>query len=164
MIDIVIHCHALKVSCFARMLRSGNRGHAGYYLRNYQIDFDDLYKYGNDVIRLASQCVKNAFWKDVLTSTYYYLSLKGISEDEIGKDIFILSQPLWKSNFITVGNQPVAYSHWYKKGVVFINDLIDHNGDFYNQENVVRMYGIKTHFPEYHGLINSIKTSWSDFL
>ena len=89
--------------------------------------------------------------------------MKGVSEDEIGKDIFILSQPLWKSNFITVGNQPVAYSHWYKKGVVFINDLIDWNGDFYNQEDLVRMYGIKTHFLEYYGLINSIKTTWSEF-
>ena len=45
----------------------------------------------------------------------------------------------------------------YKKGIMYINDLIAENGELLSQENFERPFNAKTNFIEFQGLINANK-------
>ena len=58
------------------------------------------------------------------------------------KEDEILSQTIWVNDNIRVGNKPVYYGKWYKKGIKNINDFIDGNGKYISFENFKHKYDI----------------------
>ena len=47
-----------------------------------------------------------------------------------------------------------------KIGNIFINDLIDHNGNFLNYETFQRNFNITVNPIEFYGVIHSIPRKW----
>ena len=43
------------------------------------------------------------------------------------------------------------------KGIRFINDIVNENGEFYNQDELVAKYNITTNYLHYQGITKSIK-------
>ena len=70
----------------------------------------------------------------------------------------ILSIPLWFNMHIKVGGAAVHYKNWENKGIAFINDLMDTNGDFLSFEIFCGNYSLQTHFLQYEGFVKSIRS------
>ena len=60
---------------------------------------------------------KNAFWTDVFKA-WKELRTKD-SKENIQN---LANKPIWMNNDIKVGGNCVFYKHWYRNGIVFIND------------------------------------------
>ena len=52
---------------------------------------------------------------------------------------------IWHNNKITVDHKPILYEHYIKNGVIFIQDLIDEQGQFLNFEMFRNKY-LCSHF------------------
>ena len=102
----------------------------------------------------------NHFWKDVFTHWIdfkcNYLSNLPLSNDNI------LTQSLWFNDNITVNNSSVWYKAWDKKGVRFVNDLLNVDGQFLSFIDFKNRYDIDIDFLTYYGLIHAIKDNWKD--
>ena len=76
----------------------------------------------------------------------------------------ILNQPVWNNSLILVDNGPVCYPHWKRKGVIFVNDLLEQDGSFLTFDRFIDIFHIATNFLEYYGIIAAIKSTWRRFL
>ena len=70
----------------------------------------------------------------------------------------ILSIPLWFNMNIKVGGAAVHYKDWENKGIVFMHDWMDTNGEFLHFEIFCRNYSLQTHFLQYEGFVKSIRS------
>ena len=70
----------------------------------------------------------------------------------------IVSSPLYFNNNICIGGSHIFYSTWYKKGLIYINDMYKENGSLYTIQELQDIYKIKTNFLTYNGLIASINS------
>jgi hypothetical protein len=95
----------------------------------------------------------NVFWKDVLQSWTYYIDQCKQTEQNYQST---LTQTVWFNNNIKIDNQPLFISNWFNKGVIFINDLLNNNGDVYSFDEFNAIYDIKTNFVTYNGLRRAI--------
>ena len=68
-----------------------------------------------------------------------------------------LKSPIYYNNNIKIGGSHVFFKSWFDKGIKYINDLVNENGEFYQQNEFTMKTGIQTHFLEYNGLIKAIK-------
>ncbi len=98
--------------------------------------------------------VENPFWRNIIQ---IWGEIKSIVKDP---DDDYLSKPLWFNQNIKVGNETIFYYHWSSKGINFINDLLNENGEFWSIEELTNNFHIKTTFLEYGGLLNSIPADW----
>ena len=69
----------------------------------------------------------------------------------------ILKSPIYYNNNIKIGGLDIYYRSWFNKGIKYVNDLVNENGDFYQQNEFTMKTGIQTNFLQYNGLIQSIK-------
>jgi hypothetical protein len=67
----------------------------------------------------------NQFWKDVYKS-WIKITSKAYEEP--------LSEPLYHNQHIQINKKSKFYCHWYLKGIKYINDLINENGEFFTRE------------------------------
>ena len=95
--------------------------------------------------------IPNQFWKDVLQS------LITINKKVVLTEKDILRSPIYYNYNIKLGGMYIYYNNWFKKGIRYINDLIDENGVFYSEAEFTAKTGIKTNFLQYNGLIEAIK-------
>ena len=106
--------------------------------------------FGNWYVNQQALSVKNSFWKDVFKAYYHLLTMYCKRK---------ACQLLWNNEFIKVNNSPVYYKKWYDKGVRFVYDLLDGNGNFLSYNDFQIKYHIRTNFIQYYGLRESIKVS-----
>ena len=99
----------------------------------------------------VTDTIPNQFWKDVLQS------LININKKVVLTEKDILRSPIYYNYNIKLGEMYIYYNNWFKKGIRYINDLIDENGVFYSEAEFTAKTGIKTNFLQYNGLIEAIK-------
>ena len=118
-------------------------------------DIEKLSKCGHNFFKLCISKCKNRFWVDVLKAWQKFA--KHI-EDVPGEGE-LLKIPLWHNEKIKINNKCVFYKEWYKKGVVIVNDLLDYSkdGTFYTFQDFVNVYGIRTDFLTFNGLLRAVK-------
>ena len=97
--------------------------------------------------------IDNPFWKDVLTGL---IKINKNTELEEGIS-HILKTPIFYNSDICIDKKYVFWKDWYMKGIRFINDIVKENGEFYNQDELVAKYNIRTNYLHYQGIIKSIK-------
>ena len=75
------------------------------------------------------------FWHDVLRTwaNFVYKLPENVSG--------VKKQMLWFNSNICIKNKPVCYSSWSKKGINFIEDLIDVNNRILSLEEMIAKYG-----------------------
>ena len=102
------------------------------FLANYKVDLSKgLTSFGSDWCTHMLPKIDNPFWADVLKS-WQYVSNRCPGQS---KDIF--ETPLWYNKNI---GQSVFYPQWYKKNIVFVSDLLDRHGKFYEMHDLKNMY------------------------
>ena len=74
------------------------------------------------------------------------------------------NEVIWNNRFITIAGKSVFLRPWYEAGVKYIKDLMSPDGNLLTFNEFQHIFGIKTHFLQYLGLLNAIPTSWKKLL
>ena len=107
---------------------------------------------GDYFIKIQFKKLNNSFWKDVLYS-WWLIQQKQIP----GSINELIRTNIWHNNKITVDHKPIFYEHYIKNGVIFIQDLIDEQGQFLTLEMFRNKYNLCSHFLEYASLVKAVK-------
>ncbi len=83
---------------------------------------------------------------------------KPCTTEEIRKEF------IWFNNFIVINGKSAFWKHWYDKGIRFINDIVDQEGNFLLQDQLISKYGINTNFLECLQLRSAIPYEWKRLL
>ena len=102
-----------------------------------------------------SKSVNNLFWKEVICSWGGYLGDPVAFEE-------ILIQPLWENHLI--GNKKNKV--WLQRGIQFLSDIVDENGDILAFENFKQKFRLEEHtnFLDYFSLIKSLPSKWKEII
>jgi hypothetical protein len=152
------HLNALKINWLRRVELGDEKWVQLFHLVS-NLQKNDIYEFGLNRWRKISHQIKNCFWNDVLHA--WAIVIRSYYCDNNLDFNCIARNYLWWNDKIRVGNQSVKYTHWYNKGVVFVNDLLKPSGGFFSFLEFRKVYDINIHAIEYYGIINSIKSKWS---
>ena len=106
---------------------------------------------GDYFIKIQFKKLNNSFWKDVLYS-WWLIQQKQIP----GSINELIRTNISHNNKITVDHRPILYEHCIKNGVIFIQDLIDEQGQFLTLEMFRNKYNLCSHFLEYASLVKAV--------
>ena len=149
MIELNKFIIALKTSLIRRLVVNDSK---------YKSLFENTYTNVNSVINRGSTFAEetkrncqNKFWVDVLSAWNTYCSVITL---QIADDIIGIN--LWDNKNLKINDKPVFYKIWYDKGVNFIKDLINKNGELLSYEQFIDKYQIQTNFLEFYGIISIV--------
>ena len=148
-LDIDNYINSLK-STWLRKYLCGN-GKWKHVLEK-EVNMDIIINSGTKGIEEAQKRMHNNFWIDVFKSWK-----KIIEAYKLNQEINVLLQPIWHNDILMIGNKTLFINQWYKKGVRYINDLVNENNQFYNHNQFQINYNIRTDFLTYYGIINSVR-------
>ena len=148
MINLMAFIEALKSTWIRRLLISDCKWQI--FIKQY-IQIEKLTGCGMNYVQETVTHVPNKFWKDVL------LSFRNLNKKMILNVENVLKSPLFHNENIKIDGTSIFFKPWFNKGVKYVNDLGDDNGDFYTQADFSMKTGIKTNFLQYNGLIKAIK-------
>ena len=150
MTDMGLMFKSLKLAWIPRILSAGKKnwctvpdhyfrkmGGLNFLLRcNYNVNYFDKLP---------------VFYKTILESFSELKTLHGYDESQ---DLV-----LFNNKDILVGGRPVYFHEWFKRGVVFINDLLNENGKFLTFKEFSDKYKCQTNFLQYYQVKSAIPTS-----
>ena len=159
MVDVRAYIDALKITWLRRLYKA-NQSSDWSTLCNHIFGITRLLLLeGGSAKCVGTQRIYNNFWLDVFKSwsnfTRVHLPTTTVE---------VLKSTLWFNDKIKVGGKCIYYKHWESKGVKFICDLIDENGDFLPLEDFKNTFSVHTNFLEYSGVLRAIKSSFKDIL
>ena len=76
----------------------------------------------------------------------------------------VLSEVIWLNKNILVADNTILYKKFYKKGIVYIRDIIDQSGTFLSVEAVNEKYEVIFDFVMYTGPIKAIPNKWKQII
>ena len=91
-----------------------------------------------------------AFYKQILSIWFE-------NKQTINQQDNILKQTIWFNNNIKVGSKMLWNKKWYKKGIIFIEDLIDGRKSFYTLDEFNKKYDLNENFLTYASIMNAIR-------
>ena len=97
------------------------------------------------------------FYKEIITT---WFELKEKYTDPTDKAY----ESLWYNKNVKVDGNPIFWNQWYIKGVFFIKDIIQENGDFMSIDTLYNIYGIHTNFLALLQIKNAIPYQWRQSL
>ena len=63
---------------------------------------------------------------------------------------------IYNNEEILVENKPVFNKEWYERGILSIQDLLDHEGQLLSYRQFISKYSCKTNFLQYYQIISAI--------
>ena len=148
MINIRAFMEALKLTWVRRLLTVDCKWQV--FIKQY-LQVEQLTGCNTKYLEKVILQLPNYFWKDVLQSLININKKVTFTEEDI------LKSPIYYNNNIKIGGLDIYYRSWFNKGIKYVNDLVNENGDFYQQNEFTTKTGIQTNFLQYNGLIQSIK-------
>ena len=153
MIDIRTFDKALKISWVKKI-----------WDENYHADWKNLYVsasgYWKGVWLLYKKSVKhfatnlhNPFWKDVLKALAEFINDTSDADD-------YMKQPLWNNLNINIDKKITCRIGWIKKGVRFVNDLLDESGCLLTPDMIKNKVNSKCSYLEIYSITSAIPKSW----
>ena len=86
---------------------------------------------------------------------------QSLSKGEINELEFVLTQNLWNNAFILSGNNPLFNRSLVSKGINYISDLIDCDGNFTCWNSIVSKFNLNINdFFAWFGVIHCIPSNW----
>ena len=120
MININIFVKALKISWMRRQILYHES--ISWHIVS-RIDFEKKNNMGSGYLQEIINAINNPFWKDILRSWSQFCN-----SVEINSTKDVLGSPIWYNKNLT--NEHNFYiKNWYGKGVRYISDLLDENGN-----------------------------------
>ncbi len=113
------------------------------------------------LIKIAER-VKNKFWKEVILKWKAYKIM--VDGPCLLKTQSILSFPIWNSYWNSNHNVKMKKKSFMNHQIVYINDLLNNLGSFYDHAAFVQHTGISINFLDYNSLISSIPSEWKTII
>lgn len=123
MVDICSYIQCLKINWFRRY--ASNSKSKCYKLVNSLFHIDKVFNTGKQFCKLIISKIKNAFWIDVLKA--YMVFVGKLCIDSIEQ---VLHMPLFYNHKLLAGNRYIYIQTLYNKGVKFVKDILNPQGDF----------------------------------
>ena len=155
MTDISIYIDAQLASWVNRLLRNTESIPYKYISSLLHMKLNDFVKCNYDTNNFPNNFPK--FYKDIFTAWFNLKEMPKTKED-------ILREVIWQNKFIKVENKSVFIKPFYEKGLLYINDIVENNGEFITYEKLVRKYGKYISYYEYLCLKHSIPLKWGRLL
>ena len=67
---------------------------------------------------------------------------------------------IWNNCSICLDGKPIFISDWFKKGIIYIKDLLNTDLNFLSLAGLKEKYRIEFPFAVYYGLLNAIPKEW----
>ena len=100
--------------------------------------------------KIAGQ-TKNSFWKGIWKTWAEYLNKYNSNLFPENKEL----APLWFNP--SISRSELFLPNWWKKGIRFVSDVINQNGDVMSKTEIETIYNIKTNFLEYMRVNKCVK-------
>lgn len=150
MINFKSFVDALKITWIRRIVQ--NKCNWQLVLKS-KLSIQKLLCCGSDYIRNFLPALKNEFWEDVFKALLKFEYLIDVDLDKNN----LQHTPIFYNKYLTVDGRSFWYNTWFQKGVHYVMDLLDVQGNFYDFEVFVERTAIRTNFLQYQGVIKSIK-------
>ena len=148
MVNLQAFIEALKLTWIRRLLNTDRKWQDFIKL---DLEVEKLVGCNTEYIKKKINKMKNNFWIDVLKG-FIKFNEKNIMDEET-----ILKTPIFNNQNIQINGKDIYYDKWFQKGIRFINDLLNENGDFLKYEECSEILGIQTNYLQYSGTVQSIK-------
>jgi len=151
--NIDLLCRSIKISWIRRLTCTDG---------GWQSLFEDiictektlLWQLDKKSLHMIGERTENVFWKEVIISWSDFMSQYEEAERSV------LSYPIWNSSFLTNRNIIAMKSKLIKNGLIYIQDLLNVEGNFHSLQEFNEIYDVQLNFLDHMGLINSIPTEW----
>ena len=93
------------------------------------------------------------FYRQVLFAWFEYKSISNVQKD-------IPEISIWYNRNIMIANKVVWKPIWYSRGIKYISDLLDNDGNFLSCKEFEEKYGLPNSFLDYVSIIHAIPWGW----
>lgn len=121
-------------------------------LQRFDIDKRKMALCGRKYIQEKSKDISNLFWKDVLKAWLYFS--KKSSEQRTHPASM---EPLFFNQNILIENKTIFYESWFKKKVVFINDVLKENNSIMTLDEFKTEFDLEVPSPTYNKMRAAIE-------
>ena len=90
------------------------------------------------------------FYRELLE---YFQELRSSYEDPLKREFI-----LWNNKKITIENKSVFWKAWRNKNVLFVQDLLNKQGNYLSPQEFSEKYNIKVNFLQYYQITSAIPT------
>ena len=147
MIDVETMIKTLRLAWIPRLFTPGRKNWKtipDYYLGRYG---------GLNFLLRCNYCVKYidglpSFYKDILK---FFNELKTQYNYDRGQDMI-----LFNNKEILVGKKPIFISEWFNNNILFIQDLLNSNGQFMSYQEFKNKFARKTNFLQFYQIVSAI--------
>jgi hypothetical protein len=150
LMDLKSKVWSLKLNWINRITKCDGQGWTSLF--KYITQTEDSWKafIHNRLINLSTNCF------------YYELFniWKEITKPGTLNATWILAQPLWHNIDIKMDNSIVSWKDWQNKGIYFIRDIINDEGEMLSLKELTNKYNISCNFLQYHHLKKSVPNKW----
>ncbi|RUA04563.1 MAG: hypothetical protein DSY43_06055, partial [Gammaproteobacteria bacterium] len=152
MIDIQSFVQHLKLTWIKRAITAD---HKWCTLSFSKLNTHDFLRFGANYMK-CTKATRNPFWLDVfrawetLTESNIIITM---SAEEL------LSEPIWYNTHFK--NKHLCIQNWAKRGIIFIKDLLDENGNFWKFEILKKQYDIRGTILDYEQVKHNIPDIWT---
>ena len=94
------------------------------------------------------------FYRTILC---YWQEFKLLTDN---KEKPVRDQIIWNNRSICLDGKPIFISDWFKKGIIYIKDLLNTDLNFLSLAGLKEKYRIEFPFTVYYGLLNAIPKEW----
>ena len=95
------------------------------------------------------------FYRELLE---YFQELRSNCEDPLQREFI-----LWNNKDINVENKSVFWKSWRDKNVLFVQDLLNNQGNYLSPQKFSNKYNIKVNFLQYYQIITAIPASLKSY-
>ena len=158
MVDVIHFSRALKLTWLRRMLLNSCEEvtHLMYaFLRplsTLEWGKGDIY------FTQLSSMVRNCFWKEIFEILASFIRHVQCTS------LFWQATQIWCNSDVKIGGKGLFLMEWWTKGIRFLNDLLDEQGDILAREECEKRYSIKIQFLHYYALCQIIKCKYKSQL
>ena len=151
LIDFGSKIKALKIGFVKRLLDNSSgkwKSPAAYF---YQTSNIKRYFQSNHAM---SKEINHKFYSDIHN---FWSELQTIDKPT---HIVIQNQILWNNRYITIENVPYEWVSWQTKGIQYVNDILNENGDFLSHTEISEKFGVRCHFLQALQIRQSMPLEW----
>ena len=151
LIDFESKVKALKIGYVKRLLDNSLgkwKSAAAYFYKTNNIK---MYFQSNHA---AYKEINHKFYSDIHN---FWSELQTI---ENPTNIVIQNQTIWNNRYITIENVPYEWASWQTKGIQYVSDILNANGDFLSHNKISEKFGVRCHFLQALQIRQSLPLEW----
>ena len=157
MIDIRSKVKALKIAWIKRAIYKPNS--------SWKLIIDELL--GDLTFDYAARCTKLSEHYKQKLPFFYRNILNNLNELRLNTSSVryeILNETLWYNKMITIDKQSIFWKNWHKKGIRYIDSLLDNQGEFLTIEAINDKYNIHCTFMDHLRIRQAIPGTWRQII